>query len=66
MTRLQSRLRETAQELIDEVMFRFSVDARESQKLLAHVLVDPCLVNAVCVRIQLHLMDDDESKGGES
>lgn len=66
MTRMQARLRETAQGLIDEVMFRFSVDSKEAQELLAQVLVDRCLVNAVCVRIQLRKMDDNESNGGAS
>ena len=64
MTRLHPRFRETAQELIDEVMFRFSVDSREAQELLREVLKDRGIVNAVCIRIQLRLMDDNEIDGG--
>ncbi|NTV01489.1 MAG: hypothetical protein HGB04_01700 [Chlorobiaceae bacterium] len=66
MTRLHPRMRETTQELIDEVMFRFSVDSREAQELLMEVLTDRGIVNAVCIRIQLRLMDDNESNGGAS
>lgn len=66
MTRLHPRFRETAQALIDEVMFRFSVDSREAQDLLKEVLKDRGVVNAVCIRIQLRLMDDNESNGGAS
>jgi hypothetical protein len=62
MTRLQKRLRETAQNLIDEVIFRFSVDSKEAQQLLAQVLVDQCLINAICVRVQIRRMD--ENNGG--
>ncbi len=65
MTRLHSRLRETSQALIDEVMFRFSVDSREAQELLREVLSDRSIVNEVCVRIELRLMEDDkEATGG--
>jgi hypothetical protein len=66
MTRLHPRLRETTQALIDEVMFRFSVDSKEAQDLLKEILKDRGIVNAVCVRVQLRLMDDNESTGGAS
>jgi|GEM_PF-6747105 len=66
MTRLHPGLRDTVQGLIDDVVFRFSMDSKEAQDQLQMVLADQSLINAVCVRIQLRRMDDnDESTGGK-
>jgi len=66
MTRLHPRMRATAQELIDEVMFRFSIDSKAAQDLLNEVLKDRGIVNAVCIRVQLRLMGDTDEGGKES
>jgi hypothetical protein len=65
MTRLHPRLRATAQSLIDELMFRFSIDSQQAQSLLCEVLKQKKIVNEVCVTVELRLMADDE-KGGVS
>lgn len=64
MTRLHPRLRKTAQSLIDELMFRFSIDSHQAQALLCEALKHNKIINEVCVTVQIRLMDDE--KGGAS
>jgi hypothetical protein len=64
MTRLHKKFRETALEMIDEVVFRFAIDSKEAQEVLMEVLKDRGIVNAVCVRVQLRLMDNAPIEGG--
>jgi hypothetical protein len=66
MVRLHNQLVESIKMLVDEVVFRFGVDARQAQGLLLRVFRDRELVQAVCSRILLVLSDDDGDRGGAS
>jgi hypothetical protein len=58
--RLNDRLTQTVRDLVDEVLFRFPVDCKEAQRLIADALVRQQTVELVVRIIDTTLLDDGQ------
>lgn len=56
--RLNDRLTQTVRDLVDEVRFRFPVDCRQAQDLVADAIVRQPLIDLVVRIVDQTLLDD--------